>query len=38
MAKYSINHKLEVLDDLIAEFRENTSLWSVKKTDARDFE
>lgn len=31
MAKFSINHKLEVLDELIAEFRENTSLWSVKK-------
>lgn len=31
MAKYSINQKLEVLDELIAEFRENASLWSVKK-------
>lgn len=29
--KYSIEQKLEILDELISEFRDCTSLWSVKK-------
>lgn len=31
MEKYSIEQKLEVLDELIRKFRDCTSLWSIKK-------
>lgn len=28
--KLNYRHKLEIVDELIAEFRENASLWSVR--------
>lgn len=29
--KLNYRHKLEIIDELIEEFRDNSSLWSVKK-------